>query len=107
MFEDTINQCNTKLHIAIDKLNSMSSVDKNTFSTSSDYVIATARERIEAWARNQGVELKYENSNFTYSAKSNLIINIINSYSFNSTIVYSLALISISFIGLILIKKYR
>ena len=107
MFEDTINQCNTKLDIAIDKLNSMSSTDKNTFSTSSDYVIATARERIEAWARNQGVELKYENSNFTYSAKSNLINNFINSYSFNSNIVYSLALISISFIGLILIKKYR
>ena len=53
MYEDTVNQCVTKLDIALSKLNSMSVADKNTFMTSNDYVIKCARERIEAWARNQ------------------------------------------------------
>lgn len=59
MFEDTNNQCETKLNIAIGYLQNMSSSEKDTFQNSSDYVIATARERLEAWATNQGKTINY------------------------------------------------
>ena len=59
MFEDTNNQCLTKLNIAIGYLNTMSSDELNTFQTSEDYVISTARDRLEAWARNQGKTIDY------------------------------------------------
>lgn len=54
MYEDSNNQCLTKLDIAVSKLNTMSMSEKNIFLTSEDYVIATARERLEAWARHEG-----------------------------------------------------
>lgn len=59
MYEDTNNQCTTKLNTAITYLNNLSSTELNTFKTSTDYVIATARERLEAWARNQGKTIDY------------------------------------------------
>lgn len=56
MINDTSNQCKTKLTIAIDKLNSLSVAEKDLFNSSSDYVISTARNRLEAWAR---VRIRY------------------------------------------------
>ena len=59
MFEDTNNQCLTKLNIAIGYLNTMSDEELSTFQNSEDYVISTARDRLEAWARNQGKTINY------------------------------------------------
>ncbi|HPY79532.1 MAG TPA: Ig-like domain-containing protein, partial [Bacilli bacterium] len=72
MFEDTTNQCTTKLDLAIDKLNSISEADKSTFWTSSDYVIATARERLLAWAAHEGAELTYSGGEFQTSISRNV-----------------------------------
>ena len=71
MFEDTNNQCVTKLDIAVNKLNNLSDIDKNTFWTSNNFVIKTARERLQAWAINQEKELSYENNKFVVSLDSN------------------------------------
>ena len=57
MFEDTYGQCVNKLDPVLNKLNSMSSADKNTFWTSNEYVISTARERLIAWALHEGKTL--------------------------------------------------
>lgn len=64
MYEDTLNQCLTKLGAALEKLNSMTNNEKNTFWTSNDYVILTARERLLAWARHEGYELTYSDNTF-------------------------------------------
>ena len=59
MYEDTVNQCVEKLDVVLLELNNLSESELNTFTTSSDYVISTARERLEAWARNQGKSIDY------------------------------------------------
>lgn len=59
MYEDNNNQCVEKLDAAILSLNNCSESELTTFQTSDDYVISTARERLEAWARNQGKTIDY------------------------------------------------
>ncbi len=59
MYTDTENQCNQKLDIATGYLSNLSSTELNTFKTSSDYVIATARTRLEAWATSKGKTINY------------------------------------------------
>lgn len=62
MYEDTVNQCVEKLDAVLLELNNLSESELNTFATSSDYVISTARERLEAWARNQGKSIDYSSA---------------------------------------------
>ena len=107
MYEDIVNQCVTKLDIALNKLNSMSSSDKNTFMTSNDYVIKCARERIQAWARNQDKEFELNNNNFVINSN-----NIFNGDNFTdegttSLIVIICALSLVSTISLLIIKKRK
>lgn len=108
MYEDINNQCLTKLDIAIEKLNTMSSEDKNSFYTSNDYVIRCARERLEAWAISQGKSLSFSEDNFAINAeRNNLLQSSINSDN-NLTIVISIiSLISISSFALYLFVKNK
>lgn len=62
MYEDTNNQCVSKLTTAISYINNCSSSELTTFQTSTDLVISTARERLEAWARNQGKSIDYSST---------------------------------------------
>ena len=62
MYEDTNNQCNTKLDIAIGYLNNLTQTELNSFATkteSEDYVIYTARTRLNAWAASKGKTINY------------------------------------------------
>ena len=70
MINDTENQCLTKLDQAITKLNTMSTSEKTTFNTSNDYVISTARTRLEAWATHEGKTLSYSDGTFVASSKA-------------------------------------
>lgn len=72
MYEDTTNQCNSKTDVAIGYFNNLSTSDKSTFMTSDDYVISTARERFNAWLRNQGKSITYNSGD--YVIQSNNII---------------------------------
>ena len=72
MYEDTINQCTTKFDVAVSYFNNMSSSERTTFMTSNDYVISCARERLEAWAANQGKQIVYSNGDY-------LVQNALNS----------------------------
>lgn len=64
MYEDYTNQCLTKFDIAISYFNNLTTEEKTTFMTSSDYVITHAKERLEAWAKNQGKEIVYSGGNY-------------------------------------------
>lgn len=110
MYEDTNNQCTTKLDLAIDKLNTMSSSDKTTFWTSNDYVIATARERLQAWARHEGKELDYSNGTYQVSGARNIPAIIGFDASDNGTMIFLITLTSVSLItigGFIFLKKRK
>lgn len=70
MINDTNGQCTTKLDQAITKLNTMSSSEKSSFNSSNDYVISTARTRLEAWAVHEGKTLSYEDGTFATASKA-------------------------------------
>lgn len=109
MYENTNNQCLTKLDIALEKLNTLSQSDKNTFMTSNDYVIKCARERIQAWARNQDKEFELNNNNNNFVINSNNIFNGDNFTDGGSTnlIIIICALSLVSTISLLIIKKRK
>ena len=62
MYADTDNQCKSKLSTAIDYLGDLSSTDRSYFASSDDYVIKTARERLNAWATHEGKTIDYTNA---------------------------------------------
>ena len=109
MINDTVNQCKTKLGIAIDKLNSLSNVEKDLFNSSSDYVISTARNRLEAWARSEGKVLTYNEG--VYAANANNIDRFINNTDSNISLLVHLLVFSIGSVTfstcLILRKKKK
>ncbi|MDY6276495.1 MAG: endonuclease [Bacilli bacterium] len=62
MYEDTNNQCNTKLDIVIGYLNNLTQDELDSFvekTESQDYVIYTARTRLNAWAASKGKTINY------------------------------------------------
>lgn len=76
MYEDTVGQCTTKFTIASGYFNNMSVSEKATFMTSNDYVISTARERFEAWARSLGKTISYTDGDYVIqNARSMQIID--------------------------------
>ncbi len=108
MYEDTNNQCVSKLTTAISYLNNCFSSELNTFKTSNDYVISTARERLEAWARNQGVSLDYSSTgNISLKAiKITLLTSV--SEQFNDTLLVIITSIGVvSLFGLFIVIKKR
>ena len=96
MYEDTTDQCNTKLDIAIGYLGDLSSSERTTMQTSSDYVIATARERLEAWAAYKGKTINYSNGELQ-RAISTLPVEANDSKT--AIIVIVVTLISVTSIG--------
>ena len=68
MFEDTNEQCKTKFPTAKGYFEGLSKAERNTFMTSNDYVIATARERLVAWAA-------YHGKTITNSGDDGYVIN--------------------------------
>ena len=94
MINDTEGQCETKLDQAISKLNTMSASEKNTFNTSDDYVIATARTRLNAWAAHEDKTLTLTDDVFTLSAGK---ISLVTSVTEDN---HSLTIIMICFVAL-------
>ena len=93
MFEDENNQCNSKLNIALGYFQNLSSADKNTFKTSNDYVISTARTRLEAWAASKGKTIDYSNGSLS---PVNELVSFA-SHETNNTII---VLVLLSLVGL-------
>ena len=64
MFEDTEAQCNSKFDQAKNIFEGLSTTERATFMTSVDYVISSARERLEAWAVYLGKTISIENGDY-------------------------------------------
>ena len=67
MYEDTANQCTTKFSVAKTRFEQMSTSERATFMTSDDYVISTARTRLQAWANYLGKTITYSNNDYVIS----------------------------------------
>ena len=112
MYEDTNNQCNTKLDQAITKLNTMPETEKDLFWTpGNNYVIATAKTRLQAWATSKGKTLTYEDGEYSVDGAK---FNIMFKHTDSSSLTLILIMISITstmvgfiFVGYYLKKKER
>ena len=80
MYEDTTNQCLSKTSVALDIFNNLTTSERNTFMTSNNYVISTARERLIAWVD------YYQDS----ESSNNYLIIVISLLSIMSLASYSL-----------------
>lgn len=101
MYEDTNNQCTSKLDIAITYFNNMSKDERLLFMTSNDYVISTARERLEAWAINQGKQIIYTNDDYIIESVKNALT------VFDKTTKHSIYLVAIiSALSILSITSY-
>lgn len=71
MYEDTNNQCKSKLSTATAYFNGLTSSQREIFMTSDDYVVMTARERLEAWARHEGKTIEYVDGDYVVTNTNN------------------------------------
>lgn len=100
MYEDTNNQCTTKFSIAKGYFEGLSSSERSTFMTSTDYVISTARARFQAWAANQGKTISLSGGDYVITGarginglNGNLDIKDI------AIIMVTISVISLTFVG--------
>ena len=108
MYEDTNNQCETKFDVAKGYFEDMSTSERNTFMTSDDYVISTARERLEAWAKNQGKEIVYVNGDYVIQSSLADIQNLLSQDNSTSVLlIIFVSIVTLSFTSLILILKKK
>lgn len=106
MYEDVDNQCLTKLDIALERLNNMSSADKTIFNESNNYIIQSARERLQAWAKHEGKIITLIDDSFAVlTANDSTVLNN-SSYSANMIIVLT-SLISVTTLACIIILKKK
>ena len=98
MYEDTPGQCESKFDIASGYFNAMSVAERATFMTSQDYVIASARERFEDWARHLGKTIEVENNDYVIKVVKP-VIHIFNNEAHDN--VSLIVIISIMGIGAI------
>lgn len=105
MYEDTNNQCVSKLPTALTYYKNLNSSGKTEFQTSSDYVISTARARLEAWASSQGMSINYSNGELT---NNSLALSLVGGDNNATTLIIIISLMSIgSMAVLIYFKKKR
>ena len=96
MYEDTNNQCTTKFNVAKSYFENLTKAQRNTFMTSDDYVISTARTRFEAWARALGKTIILSNGDYVVS---NAQFNVLNLQS-NTNVDYPIIIMVVAlFVG--------
>lgn len=108
MYEDTNNQCTSKFTTAKGYFEGLTSEERTTFMTSSDYVICTARERLEAWARHEGKIINYANGDYSISNISRIpaiLNNSINNTTIIVIVTIGIAVIAIG--GYFLLRKKK
>ena len=106
MYEDTNNQCVSKLSIAMSYFGNLTSSGKSTFASSDDYVIKSARERLEAWAANQEKTINYSTGELTN--KAGVVQYGVGQENSSTTIIIIVSAMSVvSLSVLLIIKKKR
>ena len=108
MYEDTVNQCTTKLDTAIGYLNKLNETELNKFATSSDYIILSARTRLDAWAASKGKTIDYSTANHvSYNAIVNPNEEVVESDSMLLIVVIASLSTVICFSALVFKKKRK
>ena len=106
MYEDTEGQCTTKTDSAISIFNNMTTSERSTFMTSDDYVISTAKDRLDKWLINQGKEISISNGDYVVTTK-----NSVTSYTQENNHIYLIiaisGVISISILGFYFLLKKK
>ena len=97
MYEDTNNQCTSKFNTAKGYFENLSTSGRATFMTSDEYVISTARERLQAWARHEGQTIALSNGDYVITNASR--ISILNMNESNNTTFVVIMIVSLSFVG--------
>ena len=108
MYEDTNNQCTTKFDTAKGYFENLSPSGRAEFMTSNDYVIATGRERLQAWAKHEGKQIVSQNGDYVITSASR--ISVLSMNENNSLIVVIITIASISFagvLGLYILKRRK
>lgn len=108
MYEDTNNQCTTKFDTAKGYFENLSPSGRAAFMTSNDYVIATGRERLQAWAKHEGKQIVSQNGDYVITSASR--ISVLSMNENNSLIVVVITIASISFagvLGLYILKRRK
>ena len=100
MYEDSLNQCETKFEEASLRFGKMDASGRALFMTSSDYVISTARERLLAWARHEGKTIDFVNNDYVVS-QSKIVLPILmgDKTIQNSTLIMVITLVSLTALG--------
>ena len=110
MFEDTTNQCDTKLDVAIKVFNHLDSEDKEVFLVSStDYCVVTARERFNAWLKAKGMSISGSNGDYVISNRNSNILGMVNKEEIItlSTIIIISGIVFSSLVSYFVIKKRK
>ena len=109
MYEDTNAQCTTKFGTAKGYFEDLSTSERNTFMTSDDYVISTARTRLEAWARYHGKVITTADGDYVITDARNPVLNIVLNAN-NNTILIVIVVTTISLLsigGYFFLKKKK
>ena len=110
MYEDTNGQCNSKFSVAKGYFEGLSSTERDTFMTSNDYVILSARTRLLDWAKHLGKTITYEDGDYVISNSKIVspIDGIISKNNNSSSVIVILSLIGITtFCGYIFLRKRK
>ena len=84
MFEDQEGQCEDNFGVAKGYFEGLTSSEQNEFMTSDEYVIATARERLTAWALHHGMSISNQNGAYVFSKLNNSNGLLTDSLSINN-----------------------
>lgn len=107
MFEDTANQCNTKLPTALDWFqNKITKAERNTLMTSEDYVYTCARNRLCAWATEKGKSIVKQNDDYVVNGAGKDLSPLENK-SIIIPVVSILGAITVTIVGIYIFKKKK
>ena len=106
MYEDTSNQCVSKFPTAKGYFENLSSSERASFMTSDDYVISTARNRLQAWATNLGKTISYINGDYVIS-NAKIVKPITDTSNNATTIAIIVSLMGITVLGSFLFLKRK
>ena len=108
MYEDTNDQCQTKFGVAKAHFENLTKGERVEFMTSDNYVLATARDRLEKWATALGKTITVNGGDYVITNSSNSIIPSASSELDAPIIVITTSIALLALIsGWMIIKKKK
>ena len=98
MYEDTANQCSTKFDEASILFENMDVSNRNIFMTSSNYVLSEARDRLEAWALNQGKSIIHINGDYVIQSNGK-VYTVPEQRDMNNATIIVAFIVAVSFVS--------